>query len=378
MPFLTATWKNLIVVNYEVDPEVLAPYVPIGCELDSHDGKTFVSLVAFQFLDNAFLGIVPTLPTTDFEEANLRFYIRRIVDGETRRAVAFVREVVPSRMIAGIARTLYNEPYVTHPTEFQQQGDELAYRWRVQGDVCEIKVRTEGELLPLETDSHEHFILEHYWGYTPQADGRTCEYRVEHPPWRFQRVATCEVSQSVPAFYGDPFRSVLMRPPVSAIVAEGSPISVSTPRLFRGQLAMTNAPADGAEGWVLYDAACGFCSWWIPFWRNTIRSTGFEIAAVQEPWVRTILPLPPHELNRDIRLLMRDGTLINGADAYITGMKKVWWSSPLGYLFALPILRWLTWRFYNGFNRNRFLVSRFCRLPAPRLDEETDRPTRRR
>lgn len=21
-----------------------------------------------------------------------------------------------------------------------------------------------------------------------------------------------------------------------------------------------------AFGWVLFDGACGFCSWWVPFW----------------------------------------------------------------------------------------------------------------
>jgi uncharacterized protein YqjF (DUF2071 family)/predicted DCC family thiol-disulfide oxidoreductase YuxK len=364
VPFLTASWRNLIVVNYEVDPALLAPYVPLGCELDTHEGKAFVSLVAFQFLDNAFLGLLPTVPARDFEEINLRFYVRRVVDGETRRAVAFIKEVVPSNLIAVPARLLYNEPYVKHPTEFRQQGNELAYRWHAEGAVHQIKVRTKGELLPLVPDSHEHFILEHYWGYTSQVDGSTCEYRVEHPSWRFQRVATCEVSASIAEYYGEPFRNVLSGTPVSAFVAEGSPISVSTPRFFRGRLDMTAAPADGAKGWVLYDGACGFCTWWIPLWRKTIRRTGFDIAAVQDKWVRALLPLPPGELNRDIRLLMRDGTLINGADAYIAGMKKVWWSSPLGFLLALPVLRWLTWRFYELFNRNRFLVSRVCRLPA--------------
>lgn len=284
MPFLTATWKNLVVVNYEVEPELLAPYVPPGCELDTHEGKTFVSLVAFQFLDNAFLGILPTYPTTDFEEANLRFYIKRVVDGETRRAVAFIKEVVPSRFIAATARTLYNEPYVQYRTEFWHDGEQLAYRWHVSGEPCEVKVRTKGALLSLQEGSHEHFILEHYWGYTAQVDGWTCEYRVEHAPWRFQCVASCEISPSVAAFYGDPFRTVLARPPASAFVAEGSPISVSAPKFFRGRL-----------------------------------------------------------------------------------------DSPLGFLFCLPILRWLVWQLYKVFGDKRLSGSIVTRLPERTLDEDDGR-----
>jgi hypothetical protein len=280
VPFLTATWKNLVVVNYEVEPELLAPYVPPGCELDTHQGKTLVSLVAFQFLNNAFLGLVPTFPATDFEEANLRFYVKRVVDGETRRAVAFIKEVVPSHFIAATARALYNEPYVQHPTEFSADGDQLVYRWHVRGEPCEVKVRTQGELLTLEEGSHEHFILEHYWGYTAQVDGWTCEYRVEHAPWRYRRIAQHEVSPSVAAFYGAPFLSVLQRPPVSAFVAEGSPISVSTPKFFRDRF-----------------------------------------------------------------------------------------SSSLGFLLCLPILRWLAWQLYKVFSPKRLASSELTRLPAHVLDE---------
>lgn len=117
-----------------------------------------------------------------------------------------------------------------------------------------------------------------------------------------------------------------------------------------------------SSGWVLYDGACGFCSWWIPFWRKTIVKAGYDIAPLQATWVKKELKLPDEQINKDILLLLKDGTLIPGADAYIFGMKKVWWSSPVGYLLGLPGFRWLTWQFYKVFNRNRLFVSRVCRL----------------
>lgn len=115
-------------------------------------------------------------------------------------------------------------------------------------------------------------------------------------------------------------------------------------------------------GWVLYDGACGFCCWWIPFWKKTINKTGYDIAPLQAKWVREQLNLPGELLNRDIVLLKQDGTKLIGADAYIFGMKTVWWSSPVGYLLGLPGFKRLTWIFYKVFNRNRFFVSRVCRL----------------
>ena len=72
--------------------------------------------------------------------------------------------------------------------------------------------------------------------------------------------------------------------------------------------------------------------------------------------------LPDELLNKDIVLLMQNGTKLVGADAYIFGMKRVWWSSPAGYLLSLPGFKQLTWLFYKIFNRNRFFVSKVCRL----------------
>ena len=48
---LTAEWKYLAMLNYEVAPEILAPFVPAGTELDVWNGKHYVSVVGFMFLN---------------------------------------------------------------------------------------------------------------------------------------------------------------------------------------------------------------------------------------------------------------------------------------------------------------------------------------
>ena len=127
---------------------------------------------------------------------------------------------------------------------------------------------------------------------------------------------------------------------------------------------------NNSHGWVLFDGACGFCSWWIPFWKKTINRTGYDIAPLQSEWVKEKLNLQEELLNKDIVLLFSDGRKLIGADAYIFGMKTVWWSSPVGYLLGLPGPRQLTWVFYRIFNRNRFMVSSICRL-KPMILEST-------
>ena len=131
-PFLTARWERLSLLNYAVPPEVLTPHLPPGLTLDLHDSQAFASLVAFDFLDTRVLG-VPWPGYRNFAEVNLRFYVRNGVE----RGVVFVRELVPQRLVAWMARTLYNEPYAATP--MQNTRDEtpdrltMTYRFDWQG-----------------------------------------------------------------------------------------------------------------------------------------------------------------------------------------------------------------------------------------------------
>lgn len=101
-------------LNWRVPPSLLHAYVPSGTELDEWQGHAFVSIVGFLFLNTRVLG-VPIPWHRNFEELNLRFYVRRTVGGEARRAVTFIKELVPRRAIATVARLAYNEPYEAVP-----------------------------------------------------------------------------------------------------------------------------------------------------------------------------------------------------------------------------------------------------------------------
>ena len=115
-PFLTANWRYLAILNYTVDPRLLAPFVPLGTEIDFENGETFLSVVGFLFLDTRLLGL-PIPLYRDFEEVNLRFYVRRKSADTWRRGVVFIRELVPRRAIALIARACYGENYLAGPDE---------------------------------------------------------------------------------------------------------------------------------------------------------------------------------------------------------------------------------------------------------------------
>ncbi len=217
-------------LNYEVEAALLGEFVPRGTELDRWHGRVFLSLVGFRFLNTRIRGI--SIPFhSNFDEVNLRFYVRRQVGNEVRRGVVFVREVVPRRAIALVARAFYNEQYVAVPMrhEICTDGDgtlAVEYGWRSAGAWAAMQMEVSGEPLPLRDGSEEQFITEHYWGYAAQRNRSTMEYRVTHPSWRVWRAERAAFSGDVEALYGREFADVLRRPPSSAFLADGSPITV--------------------------------------------------------------------------------------------------------------------------------------------------------
>ncbi|MGB8014237.1 MAG: DUF393 domain-containing protein [Terriglobales bacterium] len=116
------------------------------------------------------------------------------------------------------------------------------------------------------------------------------------------------------------------------------------------------------RGVVLYDGQCGFCSRWVKFWSATLARHGFEIASLDEPWVTEKLAMPREELLTDIRLLTADGQLISGADVYLYVTRRIWWSWPFYAIFSLPGFNRLIHVGYRWFARNRYCVSRSCKL----------------
>ncbi len=225
-PFLTAEWRSLVILNYEIDPVVIASLVPEGTELDSWNGRTFVSVVGFLFLETRIRGIrIPFHHS--FEEVNLRFYVRRWAGGEWRRAVVFVKELVPRAAIAWVARTWYNERYVAVPMGHAfSQGGAVTYWWKNGSDRGALELVARGELAPVREGTEEEFITEHYWGYAKQPDGSTLEYRVEHPRWRVKPADRAALSCDVENLYGAAFVEALSVAPASAFLAEGSAVSV--------------------------------------------------------------------------------------------------------------------------------------------------------
>lgn len=236
-PFLSAEWRHLAMLNFEIAPELVAPFVPAGTEIDFHEGRTFASIVAFRFLRTRILGaFIPG--HVDFEEVNLRIYVRRRGDEGWRRGVVFIRELVPRRAIAWVARTLYNENYWYAPmshvialrTDLAAPPTALEYSWQWAGETSRLTMQPGAVARPLAPGSLDEFIAEHYWGYSRQRDGGTMEYQVAHPAWNSTPAESFSLQANIGELYGGQFVEPLSQPPASAFWADGSAVRVSRGR----------------------------------------------------------------------------------------------------------------------------------------------------
>jgi uncharacterized protein len=186
MSFLKAEWKKLTIANYSIDQELLTPYLPFGTELDLWEDNCFVSLVGFMFKNTRLLGI--KIPYhVDFEEVNLRFYVKRLEKGEWKRGVVFIKEIVPKRALTFVANTIYNENYETMPMGHIWSENEnhrlVEYHWEKSGVRNSFSIQASLEGFNIEPDSITEFITEHYWGYAKVNALKTNEYEVTHPKW---------------------------------------------------------------------------------------------------------------------------------------------------------------------------------------------------
>jgi len=229
-PFLTANWRYIAILNYLVDPHLIAPLVPRDTEIDFENGETFLSVVGFLFLDTRLLGF-PIPLHRDFEEVNLRFYVRRKSADTSRRGVVFIRELVPRRAIALVARAFYGENYVAvpmkHEIEHRDSNLKVEFSWRRGRKWESLKMNATGESQIIPAGSHAEFITEHYWGYISLRS--SCgEYRVEHPRWKIWNATGFELNADVATLYGEQFVQTLTQAPRSAFIADGSPITVHT------------------------------------------------------------------------------------------------------------------------------------------------------
>lgn len=226
--FLKAEWRKLAMANYAIDKNILTPFIPAKTELDLWNNTCYVSLVGFMFLNTSIKGI--KIPFhINFEEVNLRFYVRYKDGSEWKRGVVFIKEIVPKPALTFVANAVYGEHYETmkmHHTWIQEvDWLQVKYAWR-KDRWHSINVVTSLVQQEIQAGSEEEFITEHYWGYTRLDEHTTSEYQVEHPRWKVYPIQSYSIDVDFGIIYGKEFAFLNQQTPVSVFLSEGSEIKV--------------------------------------------------------------------------------------------------------------------------------------------------------
>ena len=233
--FLSAEWRKLILVNYPVEKAALQPYLPTKAELDEWNGKLYVSLVGFMFLNTKMLGI--KIPFhINFPEVNLRFYVRVKENNSWKRGVVFIKEIVPKPAISIVANEFFNERYATMAMKNYHLTDNneltVGYEWKYKHQWNKLKVVAEPISKLIAEGSKEEFITQHFWGYSSTRKKETVEYEVAHPKWESYPVKNYSINCDFEGLYGSSFGYLSQIQPESVMLAEGSEIAVFNKKII--------------------------------------------------------------------------------------------------------------------------------------------------
>jgi uncharacterized protein len=227
-PLLTAVWSDVVLLSFEAPEPLLRRLVPAGVALDHWQGRTHVSLVALRMRDLRVRGWrVPGL--TGHVQLNFRTYIR--YRGEP--GVWFVRELVPSRLVAVLARLRYGEPCATIALGAEVVVSDAAVQasYRVGRAATGWHVSVTGSRALHEPPPHspERYFAERGLACRARRGGRVAVLRVEHPPWTLRAVRALSYELDFAALYGAEWQFLNDQSPVSAVFAAGSAVAVSAP-----------------------------------------------------------------------------------------------------------------------------------------------------
>ena len=240
--FVSAYWSDLILLSYAVPDRLLLPRIA-PFDLDYWDGQAYVSVVGFHFGKTRILGVPPgpLLPNVaNFAQWNLRTYVRRKVNEvgsshakQAAGGIVFLKEFVPSPMVTGLVRTLYNENYVTAPLSLTLQSEgntlDVCYSLEVGGRKHTIAAKSVLAPSKLKAGSADEFFIERYWGSPGAYGNKVISFQIAHAPWNTYDISSCDVDADFGLLYGKDWEFLNNRKPDYAAWCDGSSVGISWP-----------------------------------------------------------------------------------------------------------------------------------------------------
>lgn len=233
---LTTQLSDVVALNFRIDPRVLRRRVPKGLELRTFEGDAYVSLVAMVLRKVKVWGF-PVSVAGGFGELNLRYYVRRKDGDGYQNGACFLKDYISSASAAWILSSVFKTDFdrlkmKRENTGFNSKDDgaipKVDYRWTVGENSNRIRIKARKKLGDISPNSKVGFILDNNNEYS-RRDGKTYEYRVQHPKWTIWDAAQANFTCDVEKLFGKEFVKPLSRRPVSVFVSSGSNVTIHRP-----------------------------------------------------------------------------------------------------------------------------------------------------
>ena len=329
---LSQEWRNLTFMHWEVDPELLAPYIHEGLELDLFEGKAYVGIIPFQ-MKKVRPRLLPWVPgISNFPEFNIRTYVTK--DG--KGGVLFITLDAQSRITCTYAPRAYGLPYRYAKCKFAAKDG--AYTWKSKrtsdGAALRGESRGIGEMLEAQPGTLEEFLFERYSVYSVHK-GTLRIAHTKHDPWVFQEGEATVEENSLTEVYNLGIDDVLK--PDMVHVSSG--VYVHT---WPIEVAERIKPQDQRD-YLFLDGDCGLCHRLATFIDKRLgkgKELGYR-PILDEDAQRVISTLPEKLRKADTVYLIRNGKPYIRSAAGIRGLLymkwyyKMWF--PVLWLIPLPI-----------------------------------------
>jgi predicted DCC family thiol-disulfide oxidoreductase YuxK len=115
-----------------------------------------------------------------------------------------------------------------------------------------------------------------------------------------------------------------------------------------------------SAGWVFFDGECSFCAGGVKLLGDLFARRGFIWVPLQSPVALEKLGSAAATMRDEMKLLLADGRIVGGVDAWVILFRSVRWLSPLGFLLSLRGFHWFGERVYGWIAQNRKCLKFFC------------------
>jgi uncharacterized protein YqjF (DUF2071 family) len=190
-PLFLADWSRAAFIHYEVPAEDLKRDVPF--ELDLHEGKAYVSLVAFTMQRmRPFLGgrltewLLKPIARNDF--LNVRTYVRH--RGEP--GIYFLKEWMNNPLSVRLGPWTFGLPYRFGELNYQHRHEIGVLNGTVRehtggNSFCYTATSIPPNFAPCPNGSIDEFLMERYTAFTAHGAKRRF-FRIWHHPWAQQAI----------------------------------------------------------------------------------------------------------------------------------------------------------------------------------------------